>query len=64
MRLTLLNFVINIIINVRSNIFCENLLSIQLAGFILTVRFHTWVTSVIEVKPGSGRIFEKFAHVF
>jgi hypothetical protein len=61
---TMLNFVINIIINVRSNILCKDLLTPQLAGFILAVRFHAWVTSVIEVKPGSGRILENFADVF
>ena len=54
MWLTLLNVVINIIINVRSNILCKGLLTTQIAGFILTVRFHAWVTSVIEVKRGSG----------
>jgi hypothetical protein len=54
MWLTLLNFVINIIINVRSNIICKDLLTTQLAGFILTVKFHAWITSIIEVKPGSG----------
>jgi len=54
MWLTLLNFVVNIIINVRSNILCKDLLTTQLAGFILAVRFHAWITSVIEVKRGSG----------
>jgi len=54
MWLTSLNFVINVIINVRSNILCKDLLTTQLAGFILAARFHAWVTFVIGVKPGSG----------
>jgi len=54
MWLTLLNFVTNIIINVRSDVLCKDLLTTQLAGFILAIRFHAWVTSVIEVKHGSG----------